>query len=380
MKNIVLDTNILHKEGLFSGRMQVLKKLVAAELITIFVPDIVLREFTTKRISEITNSLNSIQGSFAKVDKRLDHKTELKKRSTLLDKEVAEVKLLIEDSVVEDVDLWIKSHNVQTLNFNPKNIDKVIDDYFTGSGVFKSLKSREDFPDSMIHQTINDLVAQVGEVHAVLIDGAFKKGMMDQEGVKVLDSINALLELEDIAGYLANEPFKELFTSPDVAEQLRLYFSHQKELISHVYVSDDAVRNTEIIGIDAYNASISWPSEDSIRNIVISNFYTTSDNEFTAEISFMTSTTVHYISDYGSYLQLERDANRNVDMDSMGGDGICDLYESFVAEFSGKIHFAFTEAKNIEEASALMTSLIEHEAEVLIDLEIDTAHLLDIIA
>ena len=379
MKNIVLDTNILHQEGLLSGRMQVLKKLVDAKLITIFVPDIVLREFSTKRVTEITNALNSIQGSLAKSDKKQDHSTELKKRSAVLEKEVVELKKIVEKSVLEDVEHWLGSHQVQMLTFKVENITKVVDDYFTGSGVFKALKSREDFPDSMIHQTIIDLVESVGEVHAVLIDGAFKKGIEKQEGVIVLNSLKALLELDDIAEYLANAPFEEMFTSHGVAEQLQQYFAHQKELISHIYVSDEGVHNTELIGINAYNATIDWPSENDIRNLAISNVYSVSDSEFTAEISFVTDTTVHYVSDYGSYLQVERNANRNVDMDSMNGDGFCDLYEGFTVELSGKIHFTFSERNNIEEATSLMNSLIEHEAQVSIDLEIDSATLLNII-
>ncbi|WP_206191803.1 hypothetical protein, partial [Shewanella carassii] len=49
MKNIVLDTNILYQEGLSSGRMKVLAKLVDAELIAVYIPEIVKREFITKR-------------------------------------------------------------------------------------------------------------------------------------------------------------------------------------------------------------------------------------------------------------------------------------------------------------------------------------------
>jgi|TARA_R110002126_G_scaffold40794_1_gene119557 hypothetical protein len=379
VKNIVLDTNILHQEGLLSGKMQVLKKLVDAELIAIFVPDIVLREFSTKRVTEITNSLNSIQGNFAKTQKKLDHSTELKKRSAAIEKEIVELKKIVEKSVSEDVKYWLDSHKVKVLPFNIENIKKVIDDYFTGAGVFKALKSREDFPDSMVHQTIIDLVESVGEVYAVLIDRAFQKGIEKQDGVVVLNSLKALFELDEIADYLANTPFEEMFTSHSVAEQLQRYFAHQKELISHIFVSDEGIHNTELIGINAYNATIDWPDENDIRNILISNVYSVSEGEFTADISFVTDTTVHYVSDYGSYLQVERDANRNVDLDSMNGDGFCDLYERFTVELSGKIHFTFSERNSIEEATKVMNSLIEYEAKVAIDLEIDSATLLDII-
>jgi predicted nucleic acid-binding protein len=84
MKNIVLDTSILYQEGLASGRMKVLAKLVANELITVYVPEIVKREFITKRISEITEAITNIQSNLKTILRKVDRVGSFKDQSKVL--------------------------------------------------------------------------------------------------------------------------------------------------------------------------------------------------------------------------------------------------------------------------------------------------------
>ncbi|HCW3076446.1 TPA: DUF4935 domain-containing protein, partial [Enterobacter roggenkampii] len=53
MYNIVLDTNILHQEGLHSNDMSILKNLVDAKLVCVHIPSIIAQEFITKRITSV---------------------------------------------------------------------------------------------------------------------------------------------------------------------------------------------------------------------------------------------------------------------------------------------------------------------------------------
>ncbi len=71
MINIILDTNILHKEGLLSGRMQMMEKLVEAGVVTIHIPDIVKREFLTKRVGDVTDACDMIRRNVLKGLKNL---------------------------------------------------------------------------------------------------------------------------------------------------------------------------------------------------------------------------------------------------------------------------------------------------------------------
>lgn len=139
---------------------------------------------------------------------------------------------------------------------------------------------------------------------------------------------------------------------------------------------DGNVANTDVIGIDVYNAEINFLSSDCIRDVHITNFYAISNEEFTAEISFITSATVHFISDYGSYLELERDDSRDVDMDSMNGEGICDLYESYQAKFSGSIEFSLSGSPDFEQIIILTKNLCGDDSQIDVSLDIETAELM----
>ncbi|MFS3512543.1 MULTISPECIES: hypothetical protein [Citrobacter] len=57
MYNVVLDTNILHEEGLNSAGMGVVNHLVNNRTINLHVPELVIKEFSTKKIDGIIESL-----------------------------------------------------------------------------------------------------------------------------------------------------------------------------------------------------------------------------------------------------------------------------------------------------------------------------------
>ncbi|EPO0023450.1 PIN domain-containing protein [Vibrio alginolyticus] len=375
MKNIVLDTNILYQEGLASGRMKVLAKLVNAGLISVYIPDIVKREFITKRVSEIADEVKKIQGSLKTILRKTDSEGEFKERTNILDAGVMELMQGIQESVESEFSDWVDSLRANILNFEPAQINNVLDDYFTGSGAFKSLKSREDFPDSMIHHSICQLIDSIGEIYVILADGAFKRGIKDRENVITLNSLNDLLRLEDIEEFLASEQLKAYFVNGDFPELLVDYLSVEKNKIEEVYIPD-GIENTALIGIRHYGAELNFPSPYDISDMEISDFYLISDTEFTADISFKTFASLHYVSDYGSYLELESDSSRTVELDSMNGDGMCDLLEIVSVQYSGKINLSFTEPQTAETIDATIRNLVNDDTAVSIILDIDSAHLL----
>jgi len=377
MINLILDTNILHQEGLNSGRMQVLKKLINNEMVKLFIPEIVKREFTTKRASEITNALNSMKGNISKLQNRIDFENGLKKSSQEIEKELTKLKAIVEESVEAEFQTWVDELRVTILIFNPEQIDSVLNDYFNGSGVFKSLKNREDLPDSMIHHTIKQLVVDIGEVHLTLIDGTFKKNMKKDQNVKVYDSLDEFFTIDTIETFLSNEQFEQYFNSEKLATRLMNYLQTQGELISHIYIPDGAVENIEQVGIRIFNAEINYPDAAAINDLSISNFYVISDTEFTADVSFTSHASLHFISDYGSYLELEREKEREIDMDSMNGEGICDLYESYIAKFQGIISFNFDEKYELEQIESLFDNLTSNDSNLSISLDIESARLLN---
>ncbi|HCL9139956.1 TPA: DUF4935 domain-containing protein [Escherichia coli] len=58
MYNVVLDTNILHAEGIHSRGMATLKKLIDEGIVKVHLPELVVREFSTKKITVINEAYN----------------------------------------------------------------------------------------------------------------------------------------------------------------------------------------------------------------------------------------------------------------------------------------------------------------------------------
>ena len=81
MINLALDTNILHQEGLASGRMQILQKLAEDNLVKVYIPEIVKREFITKRTHAIKESLEKATSNLKGAHKKLDTNSESKLKS-----------------------------------------------------------------------------------------------------------------------------------------------------------------------------------------------------------------------------------------------------------------------------------------------------------
>ncbi|WP_434985309.1 PIN domain-containing protein [Vreelandella zhaodongensis] len=377
MINLVLDTNILHQEGIDSGRMKVLRTLIDSGIVKLYIPEIVKREFCTKRISSIRELLDKALNNFKSAHKKIETECKIKAALTSIEAETRGVLESVELGVNEEFSNWEKSFGVEILPFVPEDISIVLDDYFNGSGAFKSIKNRDDIPDSMIHTSVCRLAKSVDQVCLVIKDGTFKKCMDNHPKVEVFESLSDVFQLQSIANHISNENLKSYFEGRDFSKLLCRYLVTQKELISDIYVPDGNVSKTDIIGVDVYNAEVNFPSSDCIRDVHITNFYSISKEEFTAEISFVTFAPVHFISDYGNYLELERDNSRDVDMDSMNGEGICDLYETHQAKFSGSIEFSLSEDLNVEQIISLTKNLCGGDSRISVSLNIETAELLD---
>lgn len=283
------------------------------------------------------------------------------------------------ESVETELNNWVSHLRAKIINFEPTQIQNVLDDYFIGSGAFKSQKNREDFPDSMIHHSICRLVNEVGELHVILSDGAFKRGISGQENIVTLNSLNDLLSLDGIKQHIESELLNEYFAGTQFANSLKHYLNEQKEIVENIYISED-IDNTNIIGIKLYGAELNFPSPEDISELTIQNFYAISDSEFTADISFQTNATMHYVRDYGSYLEISRDSSRDIDLDSMNGEGMCDLIENVLTQYSGNIYLSFEDPQTIETVEPIMQNLVSDDAPVTIVIDIEMANLLKTVA
>lgn len=343
MIHLVLDTNILHEEGLTSGRMQILKKLTDSKYVKIHIPDLVKREFVTKRISQIEDYLGECIKGINNSDKKLETSDVIKSDLKFIKDSVSEIVKNIPSAISDEFKKWEEEYRVSILRFDEEKMHEVLNDYFSGSGVFKKLKHREDIPDSIINTTIESLIDEVGDITVLIKDGTFKKHLIKSKNITIYDSLTEFFKTEAVEELTSKvesiENMKTYLMSSEYAESLVSHFSDDGKIIEDIHVPDGAVENTNLIGIRIYHAEITMPNHKLISDLTIDSVYDLSDTKFIGDISFITEAPVSYVSDYGSYLQI--DSTRDVEMYSMNGDGMCDLIEVFKVKFHGQIEIEF---------------------------------------
>lgn len=377
MKHIVLDTNILYQEGLHSGRMKLLSGLAHDNVISIYIPDIVKKEFITKRISEISQSIDNIQNNFKSIARKCDDNGIFHKAITDLESATSDLSDQVATNVETEFSNWMKQLNAHLIEFNPVRIKNVLDDYFNGQGVFKSIKSRDDFPDSIIHHSITELCDSVDELYVILNDSGFKKGLKDNNKIKQLNSINELLQQTDISEHILHKDLSSYFTTEAFSELLIEYLVHQNSIIENLYV--DNIDNTDIVEVWHYGSELNFPTPESLSNLIINNVYVISSSEITADISFEALATLSYVTDYGNYLSLEKNSDRNVAMSSMNGDGMCDLNELTKAIYSGSIVFTFKSQLSVDTIGNVFKGLVADDSAVSIHIDIEFASIIEIL-
>lgn len=145
MYNVVLDTNILHEEGLNSAGMGVVNRLVNNGIVNLHVPELVVKEFSTKKIDGIIESLSKASGMLKSMDR------DIRATETTLSHEVDGIKMSIDElssSIKSRVDgimqKWIDENRVNILPLKNEYATPVFENYFVGGGVFRSKKERAD--------------------------------------------------------------------------------------------------------------------------------------------------------------------------------------------------------------------------------------------
>lgn len=201
MHHIVFDTNVLRNEHFHSPRMKILKRLVGEEEVKLYIPEIVRREFLTQKLSEYQEKLKT--KDIIDVDKFFTRdwdscKDKLSKAEKLIKEVHGEIDYLIE----LEFDEWVSEYKIEILHFDNSKMTEVMNNYFTGGTVFKTIKSRKDIPDAMICESIEQLCSEVGEITVLINDTTFKKHLSTIFGIHTFSTTTELLENEEIVNVL----------------------------------------------------------------------------------------------------------------------------------------------------------------------------------
>jgi rRNA-processing protein FCF1 len=301
--NVMLDTNILHSEGLMSVSMQRLLRLVKSGDLKIIIPEIVADEFKSKKKDESTADLNQFDASISNLVRkgvvpRNDHT--LSKSRDYIAKLISEI-----DS---NFDKWIVDNEIEIYQISNTSIEAVFNNYFNGVGAFGSKKKREDIPDAVIYDGILRL-SEREPLEFVAKDGTLNKAVSDLPNVRCYSTLNELLQLGSL-----QEKLNELDTndrqvtlilstlnSSDVEYDLSRILENNKVLIEGAYY-DESIElpfEFEDIKVIDLQANVREVSEVLLLRAVYLG-----ESKFSYEVSIECKAELHFFCNEDDYEKL----------------------------------------------------------------------------
>ncbi|MGB3724803.1 MAG: PIN domain-containing protein [Glaciecola sp.] len=385
MITLLLDTNILHQEGLASGNMQLLRRLVDASHVEVFIPEIVKKEFLTRRVMESKDKLKDAQNALSAVGKKVSKTSEAQTKTNDAQSSIKEIEEIIDKVVYEDFSQWEKDLSATILPFKTEVMVDVMEEYFSGGSVYRKPKSREDIPDAIINKSIDEVIAEKGQITIAIKDGAFKKHLGKDQRITLVDSLEEFLNFEsnsnkiseldalsektgEVLEYLSGEDFSALFLK---------YLIRSDDEIGDIYLEDDDITIKDELEVDTFGERINFPQAKSVNNLVVDGVSKLSSTSYSLKVSFDANATLNYCAFYEGYMYIEKDTSRDVTMDSMNGDGICDLSELFEFKFRGYVVIEFKEELDIDAIKAHSRYLGTEANPITADIDIDTAEIVN---
>ena len=141
---LILDTSILYSEGLYSRQIQLLMRLSRAGHVQVYIPEIVKREFLTRRIDESKKNVRDASNKLSLVVKNLLQKTTWHSEIIETQQKCRDIEKGIEERINKSFDGWVAHHRISIIPFDVNCMNIVMDEYFLGLGVYRKVKSRED--------------------------------------------------------------------------------------------------------------------------------------------------------------------------------------------------------------------------------------------
>lgn len=349
MHHVVIDTNILSNNTFDSMHMKILKRLIDNDLLKLYIPDIVKKEYLTQELDNFKSKLNT--KNINDVNKFFVYNNAIKDELQEVINSIKKNQTNIEDSINSEFEAWINDYKIEILEFDNSKMTEVMDNYFTGNQVFKNIKNREDIPDSMICTIIEEFASQDKEVIFLSNDNNFRKYLDKKDNIKTFNSSYALIETEQIQKELAtlnkligNYNFLSSYLcSDDFQVNLLNYLINNQNNLEDVYEED--IDNTSILG-DVYYCNINGINTSTIEDLRIKNVELIDDNEYALYVNFYADATLMYGMEYYNYMPLEKNSNRNLNLENMKGDGGCSIAEDRYLEFDGVLSIFIKDIKS----------------------------------
>ncbi len=190
-RKVILDTNIFHSTRTDTSGMQMLLRLVKSGFLKLVIPEVVAKEYLTKRVSESKASMEKVISEARKLKNSKVYGSDYSLSS--IESSISEAINDIEPSFHE----WASQEGIEIYEINNTSIEDIFNDYFLGVGAFKKPKNREDFPDAVILDCIRKLSTE-SNVYVITRDQHLSGCCTSLNAITVCTSLDDLFEENDI--------------------------------------------------------------------------------------------------------------------------------------------------------------------------------------
>ncbi|GAB5479776.1 MAG: PIN domain-containing protein [Marinobacter nauticus] len=363
--------------------MRLTLRLIDAGFVSVYLPEIVTKEFLTKRIQTAKDKIQKSNSELIPLERTLKNGSRLK---LTLDKTISDLKTsldICEEEISQNFYNWINENSITILPIKHDHFKSAFDDYFSGKGVYKKIKSREDIPDSLISFCIEEFAKSNDRVYVAVKDQRFKSHLDKIENITTIESLENFLELRenvDSIKYLNSisensQEIRKVIGKEQFRAYLQSYLRSPESNSSYIYLEAEEIDDKSLIPIDYFGLRAEITKPDSIGSLSIKSIDIISARSFSLKVSFDALAVISYCTDYQSYMEIEEDLGQEVNFESMNGDGICDLSQEWVVNFSGVVTIETNELMTSDEFSAHIHYLSQQQNPISITLETLNAEL-----
>ena len=364
MLNLFLDTTVFRSDARRrSPEFTAISRLSGPYQIQVHISEISRREFVTHAQQELSLAVSAARKVLKDLRKVYSNDVESDRIKDMLDK-VAADDLRLE----KDFDEWTQKLAVTIHAVTGDHGTAVLDSYFVGSAPFSKVKARDDIPDALIYQVIQELAQLPEPLHVVTADKNLGQHVAALSGVTVHKTLRDFFKTAEVRESIQQTASIEQFLSfirspagqtpsPDV---VRL-------------IEEQLSQRTVDTFSDEAEATITGYGEIRDLRLDAQNIIDFGDGIFSVPFEARSECDVGFFIDKFLYFHMDDDVRPRSFED--WNDHIYRVEETFDLEIRGSLSFeAFGDALEGDEAIASWADVSQRG---MVQCEIDVVELVD---
>jgi hypothetical protein len=378
--HVALDTNILHQEGLNSRAIKLLGRLSKANEVTIYVPDVVRREFTSRRAIDGAAELQSIVDAAKDLGKLVSSGDAIVPGIQTLAQTADQIRADWSRAVTDTFERWSSENRVTIVPVPPSALGEVLDAYFEGTAGFRKPKHREDFPDAFIAASLATIADREESLNVIVKDGTLRDHFSTLPRVSTFTTLTEFLNSSDVqkivemldAQDLRVEAIKAALASPPFQAQISSYLRANAAIFGDTYLEEDQIHEARRLSVAGFGYSLDYVRFDPANALLLGRVSFIGADRYSIEIEIDAAARMFYCANYVDYMELPAEAQQSVEEKSFD-EGIVELEESADVRLRGHVILQLKESLTVRELEIAARAFEANTDSVSIEVEIGAA-------